>query len=687
MSIIKEIRRIHDVLYTLANKGEEEIIPIMLCILHKYRKNLVDFNNNEAKAMEKAVYELRHGGKNELDSTLEEIQGEQTNISPLLQDTLKRAKANVIAISSTKYDAIMENISENKVLLDGLKNDDFIGMLYETMVSEAFSGKNGQFFTPKTIILAMREIMAVTLKKKGYKELKNLTVCDPCCGSARFLVYWGSLINEECSKQISSTSIITETIRDTYKRCLFGVDVEEKIAGYACLNMLLHGDGSTNIENADSLNHYGILVYWPLIKKFAQEFEEKWNFNQQKYKINSDLEKKAKFIEENKDIILNINICSDRIDIANPIWKTFIIILLNLFDLEKEVGTGIATIEKIRSLSEDKPIFHIMKHIWSNNNPDTSRGLDVIITNPPFGRGKNLKVKFKNASGQFILPQYKIATVLWVFNATKEQLVKVINRKNLDITISNKKVIDIAEEVRNKLGREWLYIDDVEEVESTLSIVDSETGDNHKIYYGMDGKPIVFKQSLPKQILFIEQFLRMVKKGGLVFTVLDTGILSNSDDEFVRKFIFKHAKVHAIIEFPHNAFKAAKTGVKTAILLLEKTEDNIGNNNDYEIFGALPTRLGYILNKQNTPPIKENDLGMVLCDYYKYLNYNRLCEESNNSLEVNEQNCIWIREGYCSYWKDKVEKLRDEDYETLNDNDTEEEEENYSEEENESEND
>lgn len=681
MSIIKEIRRIHDVLYTLANKGEEELVPIMLCILHKYRKNLVN-GNDENEAMEKAIYELRHGGKNELDSTLEEIQGEQTNISPLLQETLQKAKANVITISSTKYDAIMENVSENKTLLDGLKSDDFIGMLYETMVSEAFSGKNGQFFTPKTIILAMREIMAVTLMKKGNNEIKNLTVCDPCCGSARFLVYWGSLINEECSKQRASASITRETIRDAYRRCLFGVDVEEKIAGYACLNMLLHGDGSTNIENADSLNHYGFLVYWPLIKKFANEFEKKWDSNQQKYKINSDIEKKAKYIEENKDIILRVNTCDDKIDIADPTWITFITILSYLFDLEKEVGTGIRTVEKIRSLSEDKPIFHIMKHIWANNNPNISKGLDVIITNPPFGRGKNLKVNFKNASGKLILPQYKIATSLWVYNATKEQLVKAINKKKLDIKTNNKIVSNIAEEVCNALGREWLYIDDIEDVNSTLSIIDSETGDEHKIYYGEDGNPIVFKQSLPKQILFIEQFLRMIKKGGLVFTVLDTGILSNSEDEFVRKFIFRYAKVHAIIEFPHNAFKAAKTGVKTAILLLEKKSDNIDNDNDYEIFGALPTRLGYILNKQNTPPIKENDLGMVLCDYYKYLGYNRLCEKCKDSDDVNENNCMWVKEGYCSYWKEYIEKMKDEDYEVLDDSDTEED---YLEEENENE--
>jgi len=39
--------------------------------------------------------------------------------------------------------------------------------------------------------------------------------------------------------------------------------------------MIFHGDGAANIENADSLNWYGFLVYWDLIQKLLDELSEK----------------------------------------------------------------------------------------------------------------------------------------------------------------------------------------------------------------------------------------------------------------------------------------------------------------------------------------------------------------------------------------------------------------------------
>jgi len=658
MSILKEIRNIHNVLYVLSNQSEEELIPIILCILHKYRQQLISVCN-EKDAMLMAINQLKEGVKEEMIATLEDIKINHDSLSPLLEKTLVSSFTNILNIPAAKYESIIDYIAGNHRLLEGLKENDFIGMLYETMVSEAFSGKNGQFFTPKTIILAMREILAITIKKMGEKSLSNISVCDPCCGSARFLVYWGALLNEEISKNMSPAEI-SQAIKDIYRKCLFGIDVEQKIASYACINMLLHGDGSTNIENADSLNYYGVFVYWPLLKEFSKEFSEKWDSTVSKYSINIEYEEKARFIEENKAVVVEIQHYNTSIDIADKKWVTFFKVLDYLFELDKKVGTNIKTLEKIRRLSEEKPLFQIIKHNWAEKNSSIITGLDAIITNPPFGRGKNLKINFSNPSGELILPQYKLATMLWIFRATKEQLQKVIDKYGLNIKTDNKKVSEIAEEVRQAINKEWLTIDDVEDVTSYLDINDSTTGYTHRIYYDKNNKPMVFKRSLPKQILFLEQFLRMVKDGGLVFTVIDTGILSNSDDEYVRNFLFKHAKIHAIVEFPHNAFKAARTGVKTAIILMEKISHDIENN--YEIFGALPNHLGYVLNKQDTPPKKENDLGMVLCDYYKYLGYNRLCSAAHDSEELTEENCTWIKEGFCIYWKEKIEKLHDDDY-------------------------
>jgi hypothetical protein len=208
----------------------------------------------------------------------------------------------------------------------------------------------------------------------------------------------------------------------------------------------------------------------------------------------------------------------------------------------------------------------------------------------------------------------------------------------------------LKNKIVEKLGREWVKIDDVFDYDCKLNLRDTLTDYEHTIYYDIEGRPLLFKDQLPKQVLFIEQFLRMVKEGGKIFTVIDTGVLSNIDDEYVRRFLFKNSIVHTVIEFPHNAFKAAGTSVKTAIVLYEKT---LNPSEDYKIFGSLPQNLGYVLNKQDTPADQDNnDLGKTLCDYSEYMGLGRMCDR-------NEEDCNWEENGFCKVWREEIENVED----------------------------
>jgi len=212
----------------------------------------------------------------------------------------------------------------------------------------------------------------------------------------------------------------------------------------------------------------------------------------------------------------------------------------------------------------------------------------------------------------------------------------------------------LYEKIKEKLGREWVTIEDVYDYDKKFVIKDSVTGDEHTIYYDKNGKPMLFKDALPKQIVFLEEFLRFVKEGGYVFTVVDTGVLSNSEDEYVRRFLYRNSRIHAIVEFPHNAFKAAGTGVKTAVILYQKMKNPL---EDYEIFGSLPQNLGYILNKQDTPPDPDhNDLGKVLCDWRNYIGLGRMCDPCKEANANVEECCDWYKNGYCPIWRHEIEK-------------------------------
>lgn len=122
----------------------------------------------------------------------------------------------------------------------------------------------------------------------------------------------------------------------------------------------------------------------------------------------------------------------------------------------------------------------------------------------------------------------------------------------------------------------------------------------------------------------------------------------------MRRFLYRNSRIHVIVEFPHNAFKAAGTGVKTAVILYQKMKNP---PEDYEIFGALPQHLGYVLNKQDAPPDPDhNDLGKVLCDWRNYIGLGRMCGSCRDPNAKEEKCCDWYKNGYCPVWRYEIEK-------------------------------
>lgn len=110
-----------------------------------------------------------------------------------------------------------------------------------------------------------------------------------------------------------------------------------------------------------------------------------------------------------------------------------------------------------------------------------------------------------------------------------------------------------------------------------------------------------YAEGIPIEILFVERFIQLAKPNGWIAIILPDGILSNSNLEYVRRYIASKTKVEAIVSLPRYTFKDSGTNAKTSILFLRKfeTELNILNGNqdclDYPVF---ITSLDY-LNKEN----------------------------------------------------------------------------------------
>ena len=115
---------------------------------------------------------------------------------------------------------------------------DYLGQLYETFFRYTGGNTIGQYFTPRHIARMM-----VDLCGAGSTD----TVLDIACGTGGFFVaYMDRLVKVEHLSRAAMVSVVQERI--------VGFESEPVTAALCAANMILRGDGSNRIRQADSLN-------------------------------------------------------------------------------------------------------------------------------------------------------------------------------------------------------------------------------------------------------------------------------------------------------------------------------------------------------------------------------------------------------------------------------------------------
>lgn len=134
---------------------------------------------------------------------------------------------------------------------------DVIQTFYMKFAKDLYKWNLAQYFTPTTVTDFIVDILNPQFGEH---------VCDPACGSADFLV---------------AAFRIGRKFNPGYADCVWGVDNSSNAVQISVLNMLLNGDGKTNILKDDSLknvnkfnNRYDILVCNP---PFGTKILEKRN--------------------------------------------------------------------------------------------------------------------------------------------------------------------------------------------------------------------------------------------------------------------------------------------------------------------------------------------------------------------------------------------------------------------------
>ena len=132
------------------------------------------------------------------------------------------------------------------------------GAAFEYYVRATLKGKRlGQYFTPRPLVELMLTVIGRDKILNSLMAGTTTKVLDPACGTGGFLVF---LMQENLRllDQLYSTKKITKAARDVIaKRIMedtfFGSDANDGVAAAAKMNMIISGDGHSNIRAEDSL--------------------------------------------------------------------------------------------------------------------------------------------------------------------------------------------------------------------------------------------------------------------------------------------------------------------------------------------------------------------------------------------------------------------------------------------------
>lgn len=186
---------------------------------------------------------------------------------------------------------ILQGVSLSKTDLD------VKGVAFEHFLGAVFRGEMGQYFTPRTIVEFMVSFLNPTV---------NDLIIDPACGSGGFLIY----ILEKVRRELES-GLEPQDARDRWKdfglKQVFGIEINSQLARVSMMNMIIHEDGHTNIENHDSLDfpqkwgrqkireHFGkkfnLLLTNPPFGAFIREREKAYFA---KYELGSKIKKRSR---------------------------------------------------------------------------------------------------------------------------------------------------------------------------------------------------------------------------------------------------------------------------------------------------------------------------------------------------------------------------------------------------------
>lgn len=179
-------------------------------------------------------------------STAQIISGIEEIIKNMLEKDLRKAtkitriQEKILNVQDIKnlpkheFEDILNDINDNILPFINDKNtmgQDLLSLFFTTFNKYVGKTDKNQAFTPDHIVHFMCKITGIN---------RNSVVLDPCCGSGSFLVRALTEALDDCSDKKEENLV--------KKNNIYGIEYEDVAFGLATTNMLIHGDGNSNIQ-------------------------------------------------------------------------------------------------------------------------------------------------------------------------------------------------------------------------------------------------------------------------------------------------------------------------------------------------------------------------------------------------------------------------------------------------------
>lgn len=192
------------------------------------------------------------------------------------------SETETIRIRENSFEEIVEKLEIYNL---SKTSDDVKGIAFEQFLGRTFRGELGQFFTPRTVVDFMVDVL---------DPQEGEVICDPCCGSGGFLIkafeyvrsqiendihqqkeklkadFFDKDFEQETDEKKSNIEAKVNRYFDQLHKeldignknsrlkvlshdCIFGTDANPRMSRTAKMNMIMHGDGHGGVHHNDGL--------------------------------------------------------------------------------------------------------------------------------------------------------------------------------------------------------------------------------------------------------------------------------------------------------------------------------------------------------------------------------------------------------------------------------------------------